>query len=104
MGDEGGDCRKQRVTYTIICTTYQKERKARSNEAANEGETGRNAYNRGKEHLADFRKKSEDSIMWQHCLHHHQGREDITFCMKDKRAYKEPLDRQLGEKVDICKF
>ena len=43
MGDEGGDCRNQGVTYTITCTTYQEERKA---------------YNRGKEHLAALRKKS----------------------------------------------
>ena len=24
--------------------------------------------------------------------------------MKVKRAYREPLDRELGEKVNICKF
>ena len=24
-------------------------------------------------------------------IHHHQGREDISFCMKVKRAYREPL-------------
>ena len=104
MGEEGGDCRKQGVTYTIICTTCQEERKTRSTVAAYKGETGRNAYDRGKEHLAAFRKKSKDSVMWLHCLHHHQGREDISFCMKVNRAYREPLDRQLGEKVNICKF
>ena len=60
-----------------------------------QGETGRNAYDKGKEHLVDLRKKSKDSIMWLHCLHLHQGRDDISFCMKVKRHYRELLDRQL---------
>ena len=103
-GDRGGDCRKQGVTYSIICTTCQEERQTRNIVSAYEGETGRNAYDRGKEHLAALHKKSEDSVMWLHSLHHHQGREDITYTMEVKRAYGEPMDRQLGEKVNICRF
>ena len=74
MGDRRGDCRKQSVTY-IICTTRQEERKTRSVVSVYEGETGRNAYERGKEHLSALQKKSEDSVMWPLSLHHHQGRQ-----------------------------
>ena len=104
MGDRGGACRRQGVTYSILCITCQEERKTKQVVAAYEGETGRNAYDRGKEHLAALRKRSEDSVLWLHSLHHHQGREDINFQMVVKQAYSEPLDRQLGEKVNICKF
>ena len=97
MGDRGGACRRQGVTYSILCITCQEERKTKQVVAAYEGETGRNAYDRGKEHLAALRKRSEDSVLWLHSLHHHQGREDINFQMVVKQAYSEPLDRQLGE-------
>ena len=31
------------------------------------GETSRNAYSRGKEHLAGLRNKSAISCLWEHC-------------------------------------
>ena len=100
----GGDCRKQGVSYSIICITCQEERKTRSVVSAYEAETGRNAYERGKEHLAALQKKSEDSVMWLHSCTHHRGREGFSFIKKVKRACREPLDRKLGEKVNICGF
>ena len=104
MRDRGGDCRRQGVTYEIICATCQEELKTKNIVAAYEGETGRNTYERGKEHLAALKKRSEDSIMWLHSLHHHQGRANVKFIMKVKKSYREPLDRQLAEKVNISKF
>ena len=81
MGDKGGACRRQGVTYSTLCITCQEERKTKQVVVAYEGETDRNANYRGKEHLAALRKRSEDSGMWLHSLHHHQGREDINYQM-----------------------
>ena len=104
MGDKGGDCRKQGVTYSINCNTCQEERNTRNVVAAYQGETGRNAYDRGKEHLACLRKRSEQSVLWLHSLYHHQGRENVHYSMVVNGKFKEPLDRQLNEKVNICRF
>ena len=47
------------------------------------GETGRNGYTRGLEHLASLEARKEDkSVLWLHSLHHHQGREDVSYIMK----------------------
>ena len=105
QGDRGGNCRKQGVTYTLNCVTCQKESNSKRVVAAYEGETGRNAYDRGKEHLAHLSKKSEEnSFLWLHSLHHHSGREDIEYSMEVTGTFREPLDRQLTEKVNISNF
>ena len=51
-GDKGGDCRRQRVTYNLFCATCQGYRSLQVKVAAYPGETGRNMFDRGKEHLA----------------------------------------------------
>ena len=73
--------------------------------AAYPGETGRNMFDRGKEHLAYLEKRSEvDSVLWLHSLHHHQGRLDIKYTMVCTGSYKSPLDRQISEKIQISRF
>ena len=70
-----------------------------------EGQPGRNAYNRGKEHLAHLTKKSEEnSVLWLHSLHHHSGRQDSMYSMEVTGSFREPLDRQLTEKINISNF
>ena len=101
MGDREGACRRQGVTYSILGITCQEERKTRQVVAAYKGETGRNASDRGKKHLAALRKKSEDSVLWLHSLLH---QEDINFQMVAKQAYSEPLERPLREKINIHKL
>ena len=104
-GNRGGNCRKQGVTYTLNCITCQEESNTVKVVAAYEGETGRNAYDRGKEHLAHLAKKSEEnSVLWLHSLHHHSGRQDIKYSMEVTGSFREPLDRQLTEKINISKF
>ena len=97
-GDRGGDCRKQGVTYRLTCTTCQEEGNSSKVIAAYEGETGRNGFDRGKEHLAKLKKKCEEnSVLWLHSLHHHDGRDDIKYTMQVTGVFREPLDRQLTE-------
>ena len=69
------------------------------------GETGRNAYTRGLEHLKNLEAKNLDkSVLWLHTVHHHQGREGIPYTMKVTGSFQEPLDRQIMERVRISRF
>ena len=48
--------------------------------AAYKGETGRNAYSRGIEHLEYLEANDEDkSVLWLHSIHHHQRRPDVKY-------------------------
>ena len=39
-----------------------------------------------------------------HSLHHHQGMEDVEYRMVCTGGHRSPLDRQLSEKIQICRF
>ena len=70
--------------------------------AACHGETGRNDYTRGKEHLDSLESKNEDkSVLRLHSIYHHQRREDVKYSMRVKGGYKDSLDRQMMERVHI---
>ena len=86
------------VAYTLFCVECGEEI------AAYFGESGRNGYTRGKEHFEKKLAKDEDnSALWLHSLHHHQGR-DVNYTMKVTGSYSEPLDRQTMERVNISSF
>ena len=83
------------VTYTLWCQECGDE------VAAYKGETGRNAYSRGVEHLEHLEAKS---VLWLHSLHHHQSRRDVKYGMKVTGAFQDPLDRQIMKKIQIQNF
>ena len=64
---------------------------------AYKGESGRNGFSRGEEHLDN--KATKD-----HSVHHHNSREDMVYMMRVTGAYNEPLDRQIMERVQISNF
>ena len=69
------------------------------------GESGRNGYTRGGEHLDNLETRDEEkSVLWLHSVHHHQGRVDVTYRMRTTGSYTDPLDRQLQERVNITSF
>ena len=49
-------------------------------------------------------KDEEKSVLWLHSKIHHQGREDVVYTMQVTGGYKDPLDRQLMERVQISNF
>ena len=98
-GGAGGTCWREGVVFALVCQECGKE------VAVYFGETGRNAYSRGKEHLEKYLAKDVDnSVLWLHSLHHHEGREDVNYTMEVVRHYNEPLDRQVMERVQISNF
>ena len=92
--EKGGDCKRSGVTYKITCLECLAEYK---------GESSRNMYTRGKEHLDKFNKESPDSFMWRHCIDAHESRK-VEFSMQQTGAFSSPLTRQVTEAVQIYTF
>ena len=87
------------MTYSLICE------ECGANIAEYKGETGKNAITRGKEHLENLEAKNEDkSVLWLHSIHHHQKREDVVYSMRVTGSFKDSLDRQVMERVQIFNF
>ena len=49
-------------------------------------------------------KDEDNSVLWLHSLHHHQGREDVIYNMRVTGSFTESLDRQIMERVQISNF
>ena len=113
-GERGGNCWKPGSTYSLNCeeckSNNSQNRGLNNNRAKVEvaqyiGESGKNGFERGKQHLKYLEKKdTKDSVLWLHSLHHHQGREGVPYSMTVTGSYREPLDRQMMEKVQISGF
>ena len=66
------------------------------------GETGRDCFSRGGEHLAGCREKRDDNPMWKHISDTHDGlRGDEIFTMRMEKVFRKPLARQIREGVEI---
>ena len=65
-----------------------------------EGETGRSARIRGTEHVKDFEKKKEKSVLFKHKLTDHKD-ETVKFKMEITKKFKDSLTRQANEAVRI---
>ena len=51
------------------------------------GETARNAYTRGREHLSMLKNRSQASVLWEHCKDVHSGKM-VDFKMSVIKRYK----------------
>ena len=100
-GEKGGmkSCMKEGVLYLI---KYE-ECKTRGKEIEYWGETGRDCFARGGEHLKGCREEKEDNALWKHITGEHRGEEkgDEIFSMRVEKSFKKPLARQIREGVEI---
>ena len=97
--DDSGDCWREGVTYSLVCEEC--------GEAVCQyfGETGRNAFTRGLEHLSNKDADDENkSVLKLHANHHHNRRVDVNFTMKVTGLHTNSLDRQVTERVNIENF
>ena len=92
----GGNCEKNSSGYRVTCLTCL--RAGRS--SLYEGETGRNGFTRGLEHIAALRLEDEENALWKHCLVEHGGFK-AEFEMKCLRSFNSCLERQVNEAVRI---
>ena len=81
-GDEGGNCWREGVTYSLWCE------KCGEAVACYKGETGL-------EHLDNLDARKEDkSVLWLHSIYHHAKRQDVQYSMRITGGFSECLDRQ----------
>ena len=90
---------KESVLYNIRC----EECKVNGRKAEYWGETGRDGYIRGGEHLKGCESKNEDNALWKHIEGDHRGenRGNEIFIKRIEKGYKKPLARQISEGVQI---
>ena len=94
--DKGGDCRKKEIVYELYCTACKT-----TLPQAYDGQSARNGYTRGKEHVDKTRANSldelEKSVIWRHQTEKHNGKE-VKWEMKVHKGFqKQPLDRMICE-------
>ena len=92
------NCKITNVGYSIICKTC----KDRGRDRTYEGETCRNTYLRGKEHMRDYERKADNSVMYKHVKKEHEHEEDnVKFTMKVVRRFKSAMNGQIDVSVRI---
>jgi hypothetical protein len=89
-------CNTHNVGYRWLCVTC----KERNIMKVYEGETGRSARTRGAEHLREFEKKKEKSVLLKHKMTDHKN-EGVKFKMEITKKFKDALSRQANEAVRI---
>ena len=101
MGGEenAGECKRRNVVYRTCCLKCKE--KGEGNERYYFGESSRTAYERGKEHLNDFKDMNLDSHMAKHAVVEHQGDTNIKFSMKVMKVHMTAFRRQIHEAVLI---
>ena len=87
----GGNCRRKNVGYSITCKICK---------AQYHGETSRNMFSRGEEHLRALESRTKESVLWNHSTTCHGGRE-TKYTMKATGYFMDPLTRQINEAVRI---
>ena len=90
---------KEGVLYNITC----EECKASEKKAEYWGETGRDGYTRGGEHLKGCKEKDEENALWKHIEGEHGGENkgEEIFTMKIEKGCKKALARQISKGVSI---
>ena len=92
-----GCCQMESVGYKIWCI----ECKQLGHNAVMDGETGRTARMRCKEHLSALDSKTRSSNLREHCFAFHGGRRVEFACEVVSRFPGDPLTRQLEEAIRI---
>ena len=98
MSEGSGNCRRCNVSYEIVCT-----REGCKNVYI--GETSRNAFCRGKEHLKDLETMKEESVLVEHLNKCHEGDTSHPPCHQFKMNitdnHSTTLNRLVNEAVSI---
>ena len=85
-------CEMRGAGYDIICKACVEV------EARYSGETGRNCFIRGREHLKGYKEKKEGNVLWEHDKEFHGGEGKTKYEMKVGRVYgKDNTRRKINE-------
>ena len=99
----GGKCRKGNTTYQMECLQCEvlaNETNKQRDRTTYIGETSRNLYTRGKEHIYKYQSSNSESFMLQHQEEKHNC-QPAVFNAKVTGSYRDCLSRQVAEGVAI---
>ena len=99
-GNKFVSCRRPGVGYSITCVLCKEEGIV----ATYHGESGRNMYTRGKEHLDELRSGKPSNCLVIHNNVHHNGSRNPHFIMTATGRFNKALDRQIDESVRMKFF
>ena len=99
--EEGGDCRESGVTYKVKCLAPSEDDPEQICGEPYNGETDRNGYSRGGEHVEDLNHEREQSVLWRHCVDKHGGVKQKFRMVIQDRSRNDPTKRQILEAVRI---
>jgi hypothetical protein len=104
---EGGPCRKSNVGYEMecaLCDDVAAQTEDQDSRTTYIGETSRNIYSRGKEHVYKYSTAHTDSFMWKHQREVHDS-QPAAFNTRVTGSFRDCLSRQVAEGVAIrrCK-
>ena len=89
-------CRSSGVNYEVQCQD-------RLCQHTYNGQSSKNGYSRGLEHVDDFKNKRERSIMWKHCREKHNGMSRRFKMSIRKIVRNDPTKRLITEAIYINK-
>ena len=92
---DGGNCRSCSINYEVECQLCPEEQRSKY-----VGETARNLFTRGKEHVSSYRTGKAKSFMRKHQRREHQGMPG-EYKARVTGRYKDCLTRQVREAVLI---
>ena len=98
VSGEKGNCMKENVNYEVECIRDECK-------YVYIGETARNAFCRGREHLKGISKKDKDSVFVDHIMKEHESDFDFDQCggfkMNVRETHKSAMERLITEAVKI---
>ena len=103
---KGIKCRDEGVGYRGVC----KKCKSQNLKSEYVGETGKNAYTRGKQHMQGLKGKNENNAFYKHWKNFHETPgepkssrlENYEFIVA--KTFQDPLSRQINEMVRMTHF
>ena len=97
-----GVCRKTGAGYQITCSVCGNNHII----SKYSGESGRNLFKRGEEHVKDVERRAGDKPLWKHIVEMHAGRMDEPlfehFKMEPTQFFSKPQRRKANEGVRIA--
>ena len=100
---DGGPCRQGNIGYQMGCDLCDQTAMQTDNQTMKTtyiGETSRNVYTRGKEHVYNYGSDNKESFMREHQAEQHGGQAPL-FTTKVTGRYRDCLTRQVAEGVAI---
>jgi len=95
-GPNPGNCRDTGVTYKINCSGECKYEYT--------GQTGQNAFTRGKKHESEYKAMNEESALWKHCVNVHNNEPQRFKMTVVDKCRNDATKRQILESVRINKL